>query len=187
MKRKHKNYTKPKRPFDKRRIDEEAKVKRKYGLKNKKEIWKAEARIHEIREKAKNMINSEQGEKEKFFDKLKKIGLNVESIGDVLSLNKNDYLDRRLQTIVAKNNAVPTSKTARQMIVHKKVLVDGRAINKPSYIVPVELEKKIKLKFKPIKNKPVPGKDTKKDSNKEKADEKKPDTDKEDNSKGDKK
>ena len=34
MKRKHKTYSKPKRPFDKARIDEEAIIKKDYGLKN---------------------------------------------------------------------------------------------------------------------------------------------------------
>ena len=56
MKRKHKQYSKPKRPFDKVRIDEEAKIKEEFGLKNKKEIWRAEARIKSIREKAKGLI-----------------------------------------------------------------------------------------------------------------------------------
>ena len=34
MKRKHKIYSRPKRPFDKVRIDEEAKIKEEFGLKN---------------------------------------------------------------------------------------------------------------------------------------------------------
>ena len=42
MKRKHKLYSRPKRPFDKQRIDEEAKIKEEFGLKNKKEIWLSE-------------------------------------------------------------------------------------------------------------------------------------------------
>ena len=38
MLHKHKTYSRPKRPFDKVRIEEEAKIKEEYGLKNKKEI-----------------------------------------------------------------------------------------------------------------------------------------------------
>jgi len=56
MKRKHKTYSRPKRPFDKERIDEEAKIKKEFGLKNKKEIWKADARVKAMREKAKRAI-----------------------------------------------------------------------------------------------------------------------------------
>jgi len=35
MKRKHRLYSKPRRPFDKARIEEEAKIIEEFGLKNK--------------------------------------------------------------------------------------------------------------------------------------------------------
>lgn len=146
MKRKHKSYSRPKRPFEKSRIEEEAKIKKKFGLKNKKEIWKAEARIKSIREKAKRLISSEKDEKQALFDRLKKIGLNVNSIADVLSLSKEDYLNRRLQTLVLRKGLATTPRSARQLIVHKKILVNGNAVNSPSYIVPIDLEDKISLK-----------------------------------------
>lgn len=146
MKRKHKKYSKPKRPFDKARIDEEAVIKKEFGLKNKREIWKAEAKIKTMREKAKKLVSADEKERRELFDRLNKIGLNVNSIEDVLSLDKKDYLNRRLQTIVAKKGLVPTMKTARQMIVHKKVLVDGKVVNIPSKIIPTEVENKITLK-----------------------------------------
>ena len=154
MKRKHKTYSKPKRPFDKQRIDEEAKIKKDFGLKNKKEIWKADSKIKSIREKAKKLISSDESKQKVFFERLKKIGLNVNSIADVLSLTKEDYLKRRLQTIVVVKKLARTSKSARQLITHKKVLIKGKAINSPSYVVPVELEKEISLKKKTIKQKP---------------------------------
>ena len=148
MKRKHKTYSKPKRPFDKARIDEEAIIKKDYGLKNKKELWKADSKIKSIREKAKKLIGSDAEEQKALFNRLKKIGLDVNSISDVLSLDKKDYLDRRLQTILIKKKLTTTPKSARQLITHKKVLVDGNVINSPSYIVPVQLEDKIILKEK---------------------------------------
>ncbi len=148
MKRKHKTYSKPKRPFDKARLDEEAGIKKEFGLKNKKEIWKAEARIKSIREKAKKLISSSAEEQQALFDRLKKIGLEVNSISDVLSLDKKDYLKRKLQTIVVSQKIATTQKSARQLIVHKKILVDGKVVNAPSYIVPIKLENKISLKKK---------------------------------------
>ena len=148
MKRKHKTYSKPKRPFDKVRIDEEAIIKKDYGLKNKKEIWKADSQIKSIRRKAKKLISADTTEQKALFEKLKKIGLNVNSIADVLSLDKKDYLNRRLQTILVKKKLTTTSKSARQLIIHKKVLVEGKVINSPSYVVPVQLEDKITLKEK---------------------------------------
>ena len=146
MKRKHKTYSKPKRPFDKARIDEEAIIKKEFGLQNKKEIGKADAKIQSIREKAKKLISASQEEQQALFDRLAKKGLRVGSIADVLSLEKEDYLKRRLQTIVVNKKLATTSKSARQLIAHKKVLVDGKVVNVPSYIVPVKLEDKISVK-----------------------------------------
>ena len=147
MKRKHKKYSRPKRPYDKVRIDEEAIIKKEYGLKNKREIWKADARIKSMREKAKGLVKAPEEEKQKLFAKLNSLGLKVNSLAEVLSLDKNNYLERRLQTVLLRRGLVTTIKTARQLIAHKKVLVDGKVVNIPSYIVPVVLESKIKLKI----------------------------------------
>lgn len=158
MKRKHKLYSRPRRPFDKARIEEEAKIKEEFGLKNKKEIWKADARIKEIREKAKKLIPANPEEQKKLFTKLKKMGFDVNSIGDVLSLDKKDYLKRRLQTVLVNKKIARTPKAARQLITHRKVLINGKATDSPSYLVPIELEDKItvksrKAKFKKIEKK----------------------------------
>ncbi|MCK9596994.1 30S ribosomal protein S4 [Candidatus Pacearchaeota archaeon] len=146
MKRKHKTYSKPKKSFDKVRIEEEGKIRKEFGLKNKREIWKADAKIKLIREKAKKLISASVEEKQIFFERLKKMGFKVDSISDVLSLDKRDYLKRRLQTILVEKKIARTPKSARQLITHKKVLIEGKSINAPSYIVPVDLEKKITLK-----------------------------------------
>jgi len=146
MKRKHKQYSRPRRPFDKIRIDEEAGIKKEFGLKNKREIWKADARIKVMRKKAKNLIKADKKDQEAFFSQLRKIGLKVNSIADVLGLEKTDYLNRRLQTIIYRKGLAPTAKTARQFITHRNVLVDGKAVSVPSYIVPVELEDKLSIK-----------------------------------------
>lgn len=151
MKRKHKSYSRPKRPFDKQRIIEEGELKKNFGLKNKREIWKIEARVKSMREKAKKLIGVDIEKQKKLFEQLKKIGLNVNSIADVLALTKEDYLGRRLQTILIKKNLATTPRGARQLIVHKKVLVDDKAVNIPSYLVPIALENKITLKKKKIK------------------------------------
>jgi len=120
-------------------------------LKNKKEIWRAEARIKEIREKAKKLISANPEEQQALFKRLKKIGLDVNSIADVLSLSKEDYLKRRIQTVLVNKKIATTPKSARQLIVHKKVLVNGNVVDSPSFIVPVDLENKISLKNK-VKN-----------------------------------
>ena len=146
MKRKHKTYSRPKRPFNKQRIEEEAEIRKEFGLKNKKEIWKAEARVKAMKEKAKRLISADKKEQQALFDRLKKIGLKVDSIADILSLDKKDYLKRRLQTIVVEKKLATTPKSARQLIVHKKVFVNGKIVDSPSYVVPAEIENKISLK-----------------------------------------
>lgn len=148
MKRKHKSFSRPKRPFDKARIDEEVAIKKEFGLKNKTEIWKADAKVRVMRQKAKRLITASVEEQKALFDRLKKMGLSVNSIGDILGLDKTDYLNRRLQTIVAVKGLSPTVKTARQMITHKRILVNGRAVDSPSYIVSVDMEDKITVKPK---------------------------------------
>jgi len=148
MKRKHKRYSRPKRPFDKARIEEEAKIKEEYGLKNKIEIWRADSAVKGIRSKAIKLIPKTQAEQKALFEKLKKIGFKVNSISDILSLDKRGYLNRRLQTVVFKKRLAKSAKQARQMITHRKVLVDGRAVDSPSYLVPIELEEKITVKTK---------------------------------------
>lgn len=153
MKRKHKVYSKPRKAYDKNRIEEEVKIFEEFGLKNKREIWKVESKVKLMKERAKNLITSPKEEQKTFFDGLKKLGLNVNSIEDVLSLDKKDYLKRRLQTIVHIKRIAKSSKEARQLITHKKIIVDRKVVDRPSYLVPVDIEEKIYLKQK-SKNKP---------------------------------
>lgn len=149
MIRKKNKFSWPRKLYDKARIIDENKLVEEYGLKNKREIWKAEAKIKYFRNRAKFLITESGDEQQKFFGKLRKIGLDVKTIADVLALNKEDLLKRRLATIVWKKGLANTARQARQFIVHKKVLVDGRIINIPSYIVPVNLEANIVIKNMP--------------------------------------
>ncbi len=63
-------------------------------------------------------------------------------------MNSLNLLERRLQTIVAKKNIAKTIKEARQMIIHKRIIVDKNVINIPSYLVPKDVESKIRIKTK---------------------------------------
>ena len=152
MKKEHKKYSKPKQPFNKERLIEEEGIKKEFGLKNKKEIWKSDSMIKSIKRRAKKLISANKEDQKLLFARLKKIGLTTDSIADVLSLDKTDYLKRRLQTIIVMKKIATTSKGARQLITHKKIIVGANVVDSPSYIVPVELENKISLKTKTFKN-----------------------------------
>jgi len=151
IKRKKKKFSRPKKLYDRNRIDDENKIVKRYGLKNKKEIWKAESQISKIRRQAKNLIPKSDEEKAIFFDKLNKMGFKVMDISDVLALKEKDFLDRRLQTFIVKKNLANTPRQARQLIVHKNVLVNGKIVNIPSFIVTRDLENKISLKAQKTK------------------------------------
>lgn len=138
----HKIYSRPRKLFDKARITEENALLSKYGLKNKKEVWKAEFKINKIRNQAKDIINEPAKQKE-FLEKLQKQGFNVKTIDDVLGLTKEDIFARRLQTVVVKKGIARTSKHARQLITHRHVAVSGKIVNSPSYLVSLALEKDI--------------------------------------------
>ena len=145
MIRKHKKYSRPRKSFDKARIEAENVLVEKYGLKNKKEIWKADAAIGRIRNQAKQLITKSEEEKAKFIEKLQSKGFKVEGIAGALGLDKEDYLKRRIQTIVFLKKLANTPKQARQLITHKHVQIGDQIVNIPSYQVFLEEEPHIKL------------------------------------------
>ncbi len=150
MLKKHKKYKKPRKLYDKTRIIEENELLKNYGLKNKKEIWKAKASIDKIRRRAKKLITFSVEDQKKFFEKLNKMGFDVEKIADVLALTTEDWLKRRLQSILVEKRIAKTAKQARQFIVHKNIAIKKSVINVPSYVVSVDEEKNIEFTGKPL-------------------------------------
>lgn len=153
IKNKHKRFARPRKAFDSKRIAEENLLVAKYGLKNKREIWRADFAVKIIRRNAKALITAEENEKNEFIERQQKKGLNVKSIGDVLALSKEAILQRRLQSILVDKKLARSPKHARQLIVHKHVAIDGKKVNIPSYQVLDGEEDKISmiLKAKPLK------------------------------------
>ena len=151
IKRKRKLFSRPKKLFDRARMDEENILIKRYGLKNKREIWKAKTAVSKLRRRAKALIGKDMAEQQMFFNKLNKIGMNISDVSDVLALTEENLFERRLQTVLFKKKMANTVKGARQLIVHKNVLVDGNIVNIPSFVVTKDLEDKISLKVKKIK------------------------------------
>ncbi|MBT4165880.1 30S ribosomal protein S4 [archaeon] len=145
MKKQQKKYSRPQKPFDKARIDEENVLREKYGLKTKREIWKADAAIKRVRNLAKKLITASDEEKSGFIERYQKKGFPVESIADALALDKEDWLKRRLQTIVVAKKFANTPKQARQLITHKHVAIGNQIVNVPSYQVGMVEEGEVKL------------------------------------------
>jgi small subunit ribosomal protein S4 len=148
MKKSRKKYEKPVRRWDKERIEKEKELLKKFGLRRKKEIWRAEALLRKFRRLARKLIASPNKEEEKILiKKLASLGILKEdaNVNDVLRLNVEDILKRRLQTIVAEKGLANTIKQARQLIVHGKVKIGERKVVYPSYLVRVDEEDKIQV------------------------------------------
>lgn len=127
-----------------------------YGLKNKRELWKARTELSRVRHQARSLLALRQEIREQkepiLMRSLVRVGLVKEgaTLDDVLNLDINDLLSRRLQTLVQKKFAFKTPYQARQAIVHGHVSIGDRTITVPSYIVDVKEEAQIRLspKFK---------------------------------------
>lgn len=143
-------YSRPKHPWKAERITEEGELCRKYGLKNKREVWRARSTVGRFRQQARRLLGSggEEVEKEKreLLDKLNKLGiLETRSLDDVLALTVEDLLERRLQTLVHRKGIANTIKQARQLVVHGHVLVGNSIVNVPGYVVPKDKEENITI------------------------------------------
>ncbi len=148
-KKQKKKFETPKNPFSRERLQKERKTVAEFGLRRKKELWRAESILRNFRRRARELLAKPDEKKQKeLFDKLGKIGVPCSKLEDVLDAKIEDILSRRLQTIMFKKGLAMTPKQARQLIVHKHVLVDGQKVQWPSYLVPVELEGRIELEEK---------------------------------------
>ena len=146
MRRIRKTYKRPKKAYDLSRIKDERKVLSEYGLRRKKELWRSEEILRGFRRRARDAIGTENEEEKKvLLEKLSKLGLLAKGadLDDVLALNVNNVLERRLQTIIFKKGHAKSIKQARQMIVHGHINIDERRIKFPSYLASVGDEKKI--------------------------------------------
>ena len=145
-----KHYDTPSHPWQKVRIDEERAMIHQYGLKNKREIWKANTKIRDMRRQARKLTakaNDSQSQKEKglLLAKLNRLGMLEQdsALEDVLGITPENILDRRLQTQVYLQGLSSTVKQARQLIVHGHISVDGAVTRVPGMTVTKLQEKNI--------------------------------------------
>ncbi|MFC2142901.1 30S ribosomal protein S4 [Candidatus Aenigmatarchaeota archaeon] len=150
--KKHRRKTSnPFRPYDKERIQREKTIMKEFGLRRKKEIRKAESILRNFRRRARRLQASKDENKEKaLFDKLHKMGLVKPSakLEEVLEINVEDILSRRLQTVIYKKGLANTVSQARQTITHGHICIDDRRVKWPGVMVTVDLENKIELNKK---------------------------------------
>lgn len=143
---------KPKKIWNKQLLLEELQLVGEYGLRNKKELWLARAHLKRITRRARSLLSMTAEERAPlempFKERLYKMGFiedpNV-PLDRILSLDVRAVLERRLQTMVYRMGLAKSIHHARQLIIHGHVLVAGRRMTSPGFLVPRELEDKISL------------------------------------------
>jgi small subunit ribosomal protein S4 len=151
-----KSYTRPRSIWTSDQISSELYIVGSYGLRNKKELWKAQTEIARIRNQARALLaisTDVRHEKEtKLLNYLSRLGIVEDSstLDDILNLKIEDILERRLQTLVMKRSNLKSPYQARQIVVHGHVSIGDRKINLPGYLVKKDEEAQILIHFTPV-------------------------------------
>jgi small subunit ribosomal protein S4 len=146
-----KSYHRPRRIWTSEQLNTELYIVGSYGLRNKRELWKAQTEIARIRNQARTLLSLPtelRYEKEKnLLGFLNRLGLVQESasLDDVLNLKIEDIIERRLQTVVMRKAKAKSPHQARQIVVHGHVSIGNRIVNLPGYLVKREEEPQILL------------------------------------------
>ena len=142
----------PTHPWKQARIDEEHDLKERYGLKKvggMREIWREKSSLRRHRNQAMKLIgrvDSTEGhyakEKEQLLNSLTKKGLlqTGADVGDVLEINVEHMLSRRLQAVVYYKGLAPSMRAARNLIVHGHICIGDQRMTVPGYHVLKEEE-----------------------------------------------
>jgi small subunit ribosomal protein S4 len=139
-----KKYQTPLHPWKEERIQQERELIKKYGLKNHKEVWRAKTYLGRYRQQARELLalldtKNPQIKKESDQLLLHLTRMGILPIGatldDVLALDIETVLSRRLQTLVYLKGFASTASQSRQLISHGHVKIDARKITIPGYLV----------------------------------------------------
>ncbi|MBS3131479.1 30S ribosomal protein S4 [Candidatus Woesearchaeota archaeon] len=150
-KRHRKKYATPSHPWQRERIEEEKGLVSKYGIRRKYELWKMKTILKNFTNQAKTLMKGESTNNDKeakqLMERLSRLGLMDRNaqLSQVLGLKIENVLDRRLQTLVDKKNFARSASQARQFITHGHIIVGGKKISAPSYLVPVAEEATIQF------------------------------------------
>ncbi|KAI0983933.1 hypothetical protein GJ496_007385 [Pomphorhynchus laevis] len=150
-------YTTPRRPFEKERLDQELRLVGEYGLRNKKELWRVKFALAHIRKTARILLTLEEKDPRRLFQgnallrRLVRMGIldeNRMKLDYVLSLKPQDFLNRRLQTLVLQRGLAKSIHHARVLIRQRHIRVRKQVVNVPSFIVRIDSEKHIDLSLR---------------------------------------
>jgi small subunit ribosomal protein S4 len=147
--RRRKKYNSPGHPYQRSRLETELVTVGRYGLRNKRELWRARTRLGNFRSQARSILALEQEEREAaeetLVNKLRKLGIVEEGTtsDEILGLDVEVILNRRLQTLVLEKGLAASIHHARQLIAHRHIAINGRVMTSPGYLVPINEEEQI--------------------------------------------
>lgn len=101
-----------------------------FGLRNKRELWRVNVVLSKIRQAARTLLTLDEKDPKRLFEgqalmrRMYKYGLLNETqdkLDYVLSLSVQDFLERRLQTLVFKQGLAKSIHHARVLIRQKHI------------------------------------------------------------------
>lgn len=143
--------------WDSKRIAQDKALREEFGLKNSREVWKAQTILRKLRREARRLLGGKGGGVELRSTQLLKrvqsyfIAKPGATLDDILTLETRDILARRLQTIVSQKGMAHTPSQARQFITHGHIAVAGRKLSAPSTLVKLSDETDVGWYGTPIK------------------------------------
>ena len=133
-KKSRKTFRRPRQIWTTDQLSSELYLIGSYGLRSKSELWKAQTKVADIRNQARELlaltIEARQAQETKLLNYLQRIGLVKESA----TLDDN----------------AKSPQQSRQLVVHGHVSIGERIINIPGYIVKKDEESKIALRAQSI-------------------------------------
>lgn len=146
-KRLRKKYDKPTLMWDRERIEEQHKFIQNYGLRNLKEVWIAESELRRIRRNVREVLSGRATEKvgKEIIARLVRYSIvgTGATLDDLLIIDLDSILKRRLQTIIATRGMAKSPRQARQLITHGFISINGKRVKSPGYLVSSIEENKI--------------------------------------------
>merc|ERR1712167_85602 len=144
----------PKRAYDKERLDHELQMLGTYGLKNKREIRRVGLILSKVRAVARQLLTLDEKDPRRIFEgqalmrRMIRYGIldeDKQRLDYVLALKIEDFLERRLQTLVFKRGLAKSIHHARVLIRQKHIRVGRQIVDIPSFMVRVESQPHIEF------------------------------------------
>merc|ERR1712146_268559 len=144
----------PKRAYDKERLDHELQMLGTYGLKNKREIRRVGLILSKVRAVARDLLTLDEKDPRRIFEgqalmrRMIRYGIldeDKQRLDYMLALKIEDFLERRLQTLVFKRGLAKSIHHARVLIRQKHIRVGHQIVDIPSFMVRVESQPHIEF------------------------------------------